>query len=106
EARRPFLQPALAARNFSPSDPRDETSPSHSIFFIAMKGNPATKKEGKDTVNPMTQLKRISILPLLIALGLVVGSTPERATDPSAAPVTYWSNEARRAIVPPGPNNI
>src|SRR5436190_21333366 len=54
----------------------------------------------------MTQLKRISILPLLIALGLVVGSTPARATDLSAAPVTYWSNEARRAIVPPGPNNI
>ena len=57
-------------------------------------------------MNPMTQLKRISILPLLIALGLVVGSTPARATDLSAAPVTYWSNEARRAIVPPGPNNI
>src|SRR5437763_13898787 len=54
----------------------------------------------------MTQLKRISILPLLIALGLVVGSTPARATDLSAAPVTYVSNEARRAIVPPGPNNI
>ena len=56
-------------------------------------------------MNPMTQLKRIS-MPLLIALGLVVGSTPARATDLSAAPVTYWSNEARRAIVPPGPNSI
>src|SRR5438477_12797523 len=71
-----------------------------------MKGNHETKKKGKDTVNPMTQLKRISILPLLTALGLVVGSTPARATDLSAAPVTYWSNEARRAIVPAGPGGI
>ncbi len=53
-------------------------------------------------MNP--QFKKILILPLLIALVLVLGRAPRvYATDPdlSAAPVTYWSNEARRAIVPP-----
>src|SRR6266536_879058 len=54
------------------------------------------------TMNPLTQFKKISILPLLIALALVVVRAPRAyATDLSAAPVTYWSNEARRAIVPP-----
>ena len=53
-------------------------------------------------MNPLTQFKKISIAPFLIAVALVVGRAPGAyATDLSAAPVTYWSNEARRAIVPP-----
>src|SRR6266496_4304354 len=53
-------------------------------------------------MNPLTQFKKISIAPFLIGVALVVGRAPGAyATDLSAAPVTYWSNEARRAIVPP-----
>jgi hypothetical protein len=55
-------------------------------------------------MNPLLQFKRLSILPLLIGLVLVIGRA--HAADLSAAPVTYWSNEARRAIVPPGPGGI
>ena len=33
EARTPFLPPASAARNSSPSGPRDNTSASHSVFL-------------------------------------------------------------------------
>jgi hypothetical protein len=58
-------------------------------------------------MNPLTQFKKLSVLPLVIALAVVIWFAPAaRATDLSATPVTYWSNEARRAIVPPGPNNI
>src|SRR2546430_11779054 len=62
-------------------------------------------------MNRVTQLKifkKIPILPLLIALALVIGRAPGAyATDLSATPVIDWSNEARRAIVPPsaGPEN-
>jgi len=59
-------------------------------------------------MNPLTQFKKIQILPVLIALALVIGRAPGAyATDLSATPVIDWSNEARRAIVPPsaGPEN-
>src|SRR6266480_620298 len=53
-------------------------------------------------MNPLTQFKKILILPLLIAGSLVVGRAPAaHAADLSATPVIAWSNEARRAIVPP-----
>jgi hypothetical protein len=51
-------------------------------------------------MNPLTYFKKISIL---MALGLIVGPVPAaHATDLIATPVIDWSNEARRAIVPPG----
>src|SRR5437868_8604745 len=57
-------------------------------------------------MNPLTQLNKIRILPLLV-LALVIGrASAAHATDLSAAPVIYWSNEARRAIVPAGPGGI
>jgi hypothetical protein len=59
-------------------------------------------------MNPLTQFKKIQILPLLIALSLVIGRAPvAHASDLSATPVIDWSNEARYAIVPPafGPEN-
>src|SRR5207249_938935 len=59
-------------------------------------------------MNPLTQFKKISIAPFLIAVALVIGRAPGAyATDLSATPVIDWSNEARRAIVPPsaGPEN-
>src|SRR5437899_7740959 len=53
-------------------------------------------------MNPLTQFKKILTLPLLIALTLVVGRAPvAQASELSAAPVIYWSTEARKAIVPP-----
>jgi hypothetical protein len=53
-------------------------------------------------MNPLTQFKKILILPLLIALALIIGRAPTApAADLSATPVIDWSNEARRAIVPP-----
>jgi hypothetical protein len=58
-------------------------------------------------MNPLTQFKEISILPLLITLALLIGHAPgTHASDLSAAPVVSWSNEARRAIVPAGPGGI
>src|SRR5213595_1994618 len=57
-------------------------------------------------MNPLTQLNKIRILPLLV-LALVIGrASAAHATDLSAAPVIYWSNEARRAIIPAGPGGI
>ena len=53
-------------------------------------------------MNPLTQLKKIRILPVLIATALVVGRAPTaHAADLSAKPVIDWSNQARYAIVPP-----
>src|SRR6516162_4538967 len=59
-------------------------------------------------MNPLTQFKRIQILPLLIAVSLVARAPVAQAADLSATPVIDWSNEARRAIVPPtaGPENF
>jgi quercetin dioxygenase-like cupin family protein len=55
--------------------------------FIAMKANYETKKKGK-TMNPLTQLKKIRILPLLIAAALVITAAltavPARATPACA----------------------
>ncbi len=59
-------------------------------------------------MNSLTHFRKIPILPLLIAVALVIGRAPGAyATDLSATPVIDWSNEARRAIVPPsaGPEN-
>ena len=58
-------------------------------------------------MKPLTQFKRIRILPLLV-LAFVIGRAPAgNATDLSATSVIDWSTEARRAIVPPsaGPEN-
>ncbi|PYK47285.1 MAG: hypothetical protein DME20_12550 [Verrucomicrobia bacterium] len=58
-------------------------------------------------MNSLTQFRKISILPLLIALSLVIERAPAaHAADLAATPVIDWSNEARRAIVPPGPGGI
>jgi hypothetical protein len=65
--------------------------------------NPANRRgKGKKgrTMNPLNQVKKILILPPLIALSLVIGRA--HAVDLSATPVIDWSNEVRRAIVPPG----
>jgi hypothetical protein len=65
--------------------------------FIAMEAN--YEKKGIK-MNPLTQFKRIRVLLLLITVPLVIGRA--YAIDVSPDPVIYWSNEARRAIVPPG----
>ena len=53
-------------------------------------------------MNSLTEFKKIPILPILIALALAVGRTSAaHASDLAATPVIDWSNEARRAIVPP-----
>jgi hypothetical protein len=53
-------------------------------------------------MNSLTQFKKIPILPLLIALALVIGrALAVHAADLAATPVIDWSDEARRAIVPP-----
>src|SRR5215470_15990196 len=53
-------------------------------------------------MNSLTQLKKLSVPTLVIALWLVIGGAlAAHASDLSAAPVLYWSTEARRAIVPP-----
>jgi hypothetical protein len=53
-------------------------------------------------MNPLTQFKKIPILPLLMTLALVIGcASAANAADLTATPVIDWSNEARRAIVPP-----
>src|SRR5438034_8727200 len=58
-------------------------------------------------MNSLTQFKKISILPLLIALALVIGRVQAaHAADLAATPVIDWSNEARYAIVPAGPGGI
>src|SRR5437667_2216818 len=58
-------------------------------------------------MNSLTQFRKISILPLLIALSLVIERAPAaHAADLAATPVIDWSNEARRAIVPPGPGGV
>jgi hypothetical protein len=55
----------------------------------------------------LTQFKKISILPVVIVLALIVARAPTaHATDFTATPVIIWSTEARRAIVPPGPGGI
>jgi quercetin dioxygenase-like cupin family protein len=55
--------------------------------FIAMEGKPRKQKKQSQlkkgrTMNPLTQLKKIPILPLLIALTLVIAVAPARATPP------------------------
>jgi hypothetical protein len=53
-------------------------------------------------MNSLTEFKKIPILPLLIALTLIIGrASAVHAADLAATPVIDWSNEARRAIVPP-----
>src|SRR5438874_2792084 len=71
---------------------------------MAVKGNYETKKKEK-TMNPLTHFKKIGVLPVAIALLLVLGRA--YAIDVSPDPVIRWSNEARKAIVPPsaGPEN-
>jgi hypothetical protein len=50
-------------------------------------------------MNPLTQFKKMRIVPFLIVLLLAIGRA--HATDLPPAPVAYWSTEARKAIVPP-----
>src|SRR5205823_13538792 len=62
---------------------------------------PRNQKKGT-TMNSLTQFKKIPVLPLLIALALIIGrASAAHAADLTATPVIDWSNEARRAIVPP-----
>src|SRR5439155_21593023 len=95
EARRPFLPPASAARNSSPSGPRDNTSASQSTFFIAMKGKPRKQKKERK-MNALTQFKKVPILPLLIVLALGALTSPRVAR---ADAVTDWNLIASTAIV-------
>jgi hypothetical protein len=55
-------------------------------------------------MNLLTQFKKMPILPFLTMLALFIERA--HAADLSAAPVIHWSNEARYAIVPSGPNGI
>src|SRR5256885_5535837 len=65
---------------------------------VLFRSKPNNKPKKGTTMNPLTQLNKIRILPLLV-LALVIGrASAAHATDLSAAPVIYWSNEARRAI--------
>src|SRR6266581_1633383 len=75
-----------------------------SFSFSRNGRKPQTKRKGK-TMNPLTQFKKIRVLPVAIALLLVLGRA--YAIDVSPDPVIRWSNEARKAIVPPsaGPEN-
>ena len=57
-------------------------------------------------MNPLTHLKKLRILALLIALTFAGRVTAVHASDLSATPVIDWSTEARRAIVPAGPDGI
>src|SRR5947208_14053202 len=92
EARRPFLPPASAARNSSPSGPRDNTSPSHSTsFYSNERQTTKTKTKKGTTMNPLTQFKKILILPLLIALSLVALASPPVARANEA---THWNQIA------------
>ena len=56
-------------------------------------------------MNPLTQFKKIRVLAFAVALALVIGRA--YAIDLSPSPVIYWSNEARKAIIPlsAGPEN-
>jgi hypothetical protein len=69
--------------------------------FIAMKGKPQNQKEKKGTtMNPLTQFKRIRILPLFIAPALVaLAAAPLVRADA----VTDWNLIASNAIVLPPP---
>jgi hypothetical protein len=80
---------------------------------MAMKGKRRTKKDHdltlkkETTMHPLTQFKKIRILPLLITVTLLIGPAfAAHAADFRATPVIVWSTEARRAIVPPGPGGI
>src|SRR5207244_2035627 len=62
----------------------------------------------KETImNPLTQFKKIPILPLVIIVALAIGPAfAAHAADFTATPVIVWSNEARRTIVPARPGGI
>src|SRR5206468_9604995 len=61
-----------------------------------------SKPKRKEQMNPQTHFKKTPILLFIIALALVIGRAPAaQASELSAAPVIYWSTEARKAIVPP-----
>jgi hypothetical protein len=66
--------------------------------LMAMEANYQNKKKGT-TMNPLNQFKKIRVLPVAIALLLVLSRA--YAIDTSPEPVHYWSDQARRAIVPP-----
>src|SRR5438876_12304128 len=60
-----------------------------------MKSKPRNQKKGR-TMNPLTQFKKILILPLLIALSLIALASP---TITRADAVTDWNLIASNAIV-------
>jgi len=67
----------------------------HSFSFVAMEGKLRNQNKGKKNMNPLTQFKKIRILPLLIALALA-------ALAPTAAradAVLDWNGYAATAIV-------
>jgi PAP2 superfamily len=63
--------------------------------FLGMEDQPRNQKKGK-TMNPLTQFKKILILPLLITLALVVLASPAVVR---ADAVTDWNLIASNAIV-------
>jgi len=53
-------------------------------------------------MNPLTQFKKISILPLLIALSLAVGAVPATAVLPPGNTVAQWNKIAEDTVVGSG----
>src|SRR5207247_7645900 len=63
---------------------------------------PKQKKKKGRTMNPLTQFKRILILPLLIALTLVALASPASATLPPGNTVQQWNKIAEDTVVGSG----
>src|SRR4029434_4722742 len=72
---------------------RKQKSQPHRLKNPAYRGG--KEKKGR-TMNPLTQFKKISILPLLIALGLVMRAPPAAA---QANEVTNWNQIATTTLV-------
>jgi len=75
EARQLCSRPGSTSPNSSPSGPAITLAHRTPFFYPAMK---ATAKPRKEKMNPLTQFKRIRILPLLIALPLALARRPRK----------------------------
>jgi hypothetical protein len=85
---------------------RDQKKRDHTNNNPPSKNHNFRVKKGQ-TMNPLTQFKKLPILPLFITVALLIGPAfAAHAADFTATPVIVWSTEARRAIVPAGPGGI
>ena len=77
--------------------------PKRASLPVILRTRRRQSKERKGPImNPLTQFKAIRLLPLLIAPGLIIGGAlAAYGGGLPPDPVIYWSNEARKAIVPP-----